>query len=79
MVTFKESKCVVEHRHLFFADDSLIMMIGDMSNTLSLHNALDMYCASLGQLVGDTKSSIFQSGHRCAASKGSMFTFEYFD
>jgi hypothetical protein len=47
--------------HLLFADDSLILMTADMSNATSLRNALDMYCASSGQLVSDAKSSIFFS------------------
>jgi hypothetical protein len=46
---------------LLFADDSLILMSADMTNATALHNALDLYCASSGQLVSDAKSSIFFS------------------
>jgi hypothetical protein len=41
--------------HLLFADDSLILMKVDMSNATALRNALDLYCASSGQLVSDAK------------------------
>ena len=47
--------------HQLFVDDSLILMKADASNATSLRNALDMYCASFGQLVSDAKSSIFFS------------------
>ena len=47
--------------HLLFADDSLILMSADMSNVVALENALDMYCATSGQLVSDAKLSIFFS------------------
>lgn len=47
--------------HLLFADDSLILMRADASNATSLQSALDLYCASSGQLVSEAKSSIFFS------------------
>jgi hypothetical protein len=47
--------------HLLFADDSLILMKADASNAMSLQSALDLYCASSGQLVSEAKSSIFFS------------------
>ena len=46
---------------LLFADDSLILMRADTLNATSLSNALNMYCASSGQLVSDAKSSVFFS------------------
>ena len=45
--------------HLLFADDSLILMRADVRNAESLRRALDNYCAALGQLVNEAKSSIF--------------------
>jgi hypothetical protein len=47
--------------HLLFADDSLILMKADVSNTTALRNVLDLYCASFGQLVSEAKSSVFFS------------------
>jgi hypothetical protein len=47
--------------HLLFADDSLILMSANMTNATALRNALEMYCASSGQLVSDSKSSVFFS------------------
>ena len=47
--------------NLLFADDSLILMRVDTLNATSLKNALDLYCASSGQLVSDAKSSVFFS------------------
>jgi hypothetical protein len=55
--------------HLFFADDSLILMKADASNATSLRNALDMYCASSGQLVSVAKSSIFFSPNTSAETR----------
>jgi hypothetical protein len=37
------------------------LLFADLSNATALRNALDMYCASSGQLVSDAKSSIFFS------------------
>ena len=47
--------------HLLFADDSLILMKANMTNATSLRQALDQYCASSGQLVSQSKCSIFFS------------------
>ena len=47
--------------HLLFADDSTILMKADMKNATSLRQVLDQYCASSGQLVSETKCSIFLS------------------
>lgn len=47
--------------HLLFADDSLILMMADISNTTGLQRALDDYCQASGQLVSNQKSSIFFS------------------
>jgi hypothetical protein len=47
--------------HLLFADDSLILMSANMTNATALRNALEMYCASSGQMVSDLKSSIIFS------------------
>jgi hypothetical protein len=47
--------------HLFFADDSLILMKADMSNATSLQQVLDTYCANSRQFVSVAKSSIFFS------------------
>jgi hypothetical protein len=47
--------------HLLFVDDSLILMRADSQNATSLWRALDDYCAALGQLVSDAKSTIFSS------------------
>lgn len=47
--------------HLLFADDSLLLMKVDGLNTSSLCCTLDDYCASSGQIVSETKSSVFFS------------------
>jgi hypothetical protein len=47
--------------HLFFADDSIILLKAYLNNAISLQQVLDSYCASLGQLVSVGKSSIFFS------------------
>jgi hypothetical protein len=45
--------------HLLFADDSLILMKANLINATSLRQVLDQYCASSGQMVSETKCSIF--------------------
>lgn len=47
--------------HLLFADDSLILMNADRKNSLKLKDILDRYCASSGQKLSESKSSIFFS------------------
>ena len=47
--------------HLFFADDSLILMHADRRNATNLKNVLDTYCAASGQKLSHDKSSIFFS------------------
>ena len=49
--------------HLFFADDSLILMHADHRNAMALRGVLDRYCAASGQKVSEGKSSIFFSGN----------------
>jgi hypothetical protein len=55
--------------HLLFADDSLILMSADLSNATALRSALEMYCASSGQLVSEAKSSIFSAQIRMFLSR----------
>jgi hypothetical protein len=45
--------------HLLFANDSLILMKENLTNATSLRQVLDQYCASSGQMVSETKCSIF--------------------
>jgi len=47
--------------HLFFADDSLILMHADRRNATNLKNVLDTYYAASGQKLSHDKSSIFFS------------------
>jgi hypothetical protein len=47
--------------HLLFADDSLILMNADRKNALKLKDILDRYCASSGQKLSESKSSIYFS------------------
>jgi hypothetical protein len=47
--------------HLLFADDSLILMKADTTNATSLRQVLDDYCASSGQMVSESKCSIYFS------------------
>ena len=47
--------------HLFFADDSLILMHADRRNATNLKNVLDTYCVASGQKLSHDKSSIFFS------------------
>ena len=47
--------------HLLFADDSLILMKADMTNATSLRQVLDQYCESSGQMVSESKCSIYFS------------------
>lgn len=47
--------------HLLFADDSLILMKANAQNANTLKRVLDAYCRSSGQLLSNTKSSIFFS------------------
>jgi hypothetical protein len=47
--------------HHLFADDSLILMKATVQNMNTLKRGLDSYCATSGQLVSTTKSSIFFS------------------
>lgn len=44
--------------HLFFADDSLILMHADQRNAEVLKDILDRYCAASGQKISEDKSSI---------------------
>ena len=47
--------------HLLFADDSLILMKANMNNATSLRQVLGQYCTSSGQMVSESKCSIFFS------------------
>ena len=47
--------------HLLFDDDSLILMMADSANVVSLKRILDDYCAASGHLVSVAKLSIFVS------------------
>ena len=47
--------------HLLFANDSLILMRADTHNANTLRGILDEYCAASGQLVSESKCSIFFS------------------
>jgi hypothetical protein len=47
--------------HMLFADDSLILMRADLANASALRQVPNSYCAALGQLVSEAKSSIFSS------------------
>jgi hypothetical protein len=54
---------------LLFADDSLILMRANLTNADALHQALQAYCASSGQLVSEAKSSIFFSPYTSVEMK----------
>jgi hypothetical protein len=47
--------------HLLFANDSLILMRADIINATSLRQVLEEYCASSGQMISESKCSIFFS------------------
>ena len=47
--------------HLLFVDDSPILMRADNQNANTLRSILDEYCATSGQLVSESKCSIFFS------------------
>jgi hypothetical protein len=47
--------------HLLFADDSLILMRADMINATSLRQVLEEYCANSGQMISESKCSIYFS------------------
>jgi len=56
--------------HLFFADDSLILMHADRRNATNLKNVLDTYYAVSGQKLSHDKSSIFFQHEHDGGSKG---------
>ena len=60
--------------HLFFADDSLILMKADMNNATSLKQVLDQYCASSGQLVSEAKCNIYFSPNVSVETKADICT-----
>jgi hypothetical protein len=47
--------------HLLFADDSLILMKANVTNAISLRQVLEDYCASSGQMISESKCSIYFS------------------
>jgi hypothetical protein len=47
--------------HLFFADDSLIVMKANLKNAESLKQVLALYEAQSGQMINATKSSAMVS------------------
>jgi hypothetical protein len=43
--------------HVFFADDSLIVMIANVANATKLHQILALYEVQSGQMINKSKSS----------------------
>lgn len=60
--------------HLFFADDSLILMNADKKNAETLKRILDEYCTNSGQKVSESKCSIFFSANTPAETREEVCT-----
>jgi hypothetical protein len=56
-------------RHLFFADDSLLLLKADMEIAGRIQTILDKYCLASGQRINRDKSSIFFSKKCPSATK----------
>jgi hypothetical protein len=60
--------------HLFFANDSLILLKADLINAISLKQVLDTYCVYSGQMVIIAKSSIFFSPNTEVGARADICT-----